>query len=422
MFNDIQVGNLRPKDKLYRVSDSHGLCIEINPNGSKLWRHRYRFNNKATMMSLGTYPEVSLLDARQARDRNKQLLKQGLNPKFTKIYNYRDNPDEISFKGMFFNWLNNKKEEWTTGYAEDILQRANSYLLPIIGKMPIDEISSPDMLKLLLEIQDKGFLDTLQKVKGIANGVFSHSVGMGIITVNPVRDLPNDIFKKKPIKHHATITDPHEIGLLLNMLDKHIGSDEVNAALTIAPHVFLKPGELTGLLWNEVDFHTRLIRINANRMKTKKVHFVPMSIQVLATLKNLSQIDTGSDYVFPTPRNRNASITTNALLVAIRSLGIDKFTFTTHGFRSMASTRLNELGYRVDIIELQLAHTQSNTVRVVYNRNEHLEERRTMMQDWSDYLTTLKGIAPSTNNSNSVNNTMEQYRKSKRKTFSRLTI
>ncbi len=419
MLNDTQVRNLRPKHKLYRVSDSHGLCIEINPNGSKLWRHRYRFNNKATMMALGTYLEVSLLDARQARDRNKQLLKQGLNPKRPKIDNYRDNPDEISFKGMFFNWLNNKKDEWTPGYAEDILQRANSYLLPIIGKMPIDEISSPIMLKLLLEIQDKGLLDTLQKVKGIANGVFSHSVGMGIITVNPVRDLPNDIFKKKLIKQHATITDPKEIGLLLNMLDQHIGSDEVNAALTIAPHVFLRPGELTGLLWSEVDFHARLIRINAERMKMKKVHLVPMSNQVLTTLKNLSQIDTGSDYVFPTPRNKNASITTNALLVAIRSLGIDKFTFTTHGFRHMASIRLNELGYRADIIELQLAHSKSNTVRAAYNHSDHIEERRTMMQEWSDHLAKLKDITPSLSldNATTIDETMEQYRKSKRKTI-----
>ena len=418
MLNDTQVRNLRPKHKLYRVSDSHGLCIEINPNGSKLWRHRYRFNNKATMMALGAYPEVSLLDARQARDRNKQLLK-GLNPKRPKIDSYRDNPDEISFKGMFFNWLNNKKDEWTPGYAEDILQRANSYLLPIIGKMPIDEINSPIMLKLLLEIQDKGLLDTLQKVKSIANGVFSHSVGMGIITVNPVRDLPNDIFKKKPIKHHATITDPKEIGLLLHMLDKHIGSDEVNAALTIAPHVFLRPGELTGLLWSEVDFHARLIRINAERMKMKKVHLVPMSNQVLTTLKNLSQIDTGSDYIFPTPRNKNASITTNALLVAIRSLGIDKFTFTTHGFRHMASIRLNELGYRADIIELQLAHSKSNTVRAAYNHSDHIEERRTMMQEWSDHLAKLKYITPSLSldNATTIDETMEQYRKSKRKTI-----
>ena len=418
MLNDTQVRNLKPKHKLYRVSDSHGLCIEINPNGSKLWRHRYRFNNKATMKALGTYPEVSLLDARQARDRNKQLLK-GLNPKRPKIDSYRDNPDEISFKGMFFNWLNNKKDEWTPGYAEDILQRANSYLLPIIGKMPIDEISSPIMLKLLLEIQDKGLLDTLQKVKGIANGVFSHSVGMGIITVNPVRDLPNDIFKKKLIKQHATITDPKEIGLLLNMLDQHIGSDEVNAALTIAPHVFLRPGELTGLLWSEVDFHARLIRINAERMKMKKVHLVPISNQVLTTLKNLSQIDTGSDYVFPTPRNKNASITTNALLVAIRSLGIDKFTFTTHGFRHMASIRLNELGYRADIIELQLAHSKSNTVKAAYNHSDHIEERRTMMQEWSDHLAKLKDITPSLSldNATTIDETMEQYRKSKRKTI-----
>lgn len=419
MLNDTQLRNLRPKDKLYRLSDSHGLCIEINPNGSKLWRHRYRFNNKATMMALGAYPEISLLDARQARDKNKQLLNQGLNPKQPKIDNYRDNPDGISFKGMFLNWINNKKDEWSPGYAKDTLQRANSYLLPTIGKMPIDEISSQDMLKLLLEIQDKGLLDTLQKVKVIANGVFSHSVGMGIITVNPVRDLPNDIFQKKPIKHHATITDPNEIGLLLNMLDKHIGSDEVNAALTIAPHVFLRPGELTGLLWSEVDFQARIIRINAERMQTKKVHLVPMSSQVFTTLKNLSLINTGSDYAFPTPRNKNASITTNALLVAIRSLGIDKFTFTTHGFRHMASIRLNELGYRTDVIELQLAHTESNTIRAVYSHSDHIEERRTMMQEWSDHLVKLKDTTPglSLSNATTINETMEQYRKSKRKTF-----
>jgi integrase len=415
MLNDTQIIDFKPKEKLYRVSDSHGLCIEINPNGSKLWRYRYRFNNKATMLALGAYPEISLLAARQARDKHKQLLKQGLNPKNKKIDNFRDNPDEISFKGMFHNWLNNKKNGWTPGYAEDTLQRANSYLLPNIGEMPIDEISSPDMLKLFLEIQDKGLLDTLQKVKGIANGVFSHSVGMGIITVNPVRDLPSDIFKRKPIQHYATITDPKEIGLLLNMLDKHIGSDEVNAALNIAPHVFLRPGELTGLSWNEIDFEERLIRINAERMKTNKVHLVPMSTQVFTTLKNLSQINTGSDYVFPTPRNKNASITTNALLVAIRSLGIDKFTFTTHGFRHMAGIRLNELGYRTDIIELQLAHTKSNRIISADNYSNHIEERSTMMQEWSDYLIELKDSTPSLSSATTIDETMEQYRKSKRK-------
>ena len=419
MLNDTQIINFRPKDKLYRVSDSHGLCIEINPNGSKLWRHRYRFNNKATMIALGSYPEISLLDARKARDRNKKLLRQGLNPKYPKIDNYKDNPDEISFKGMFLNWFNNKKDEWSPGYAEDTLQRANRYLLPAIGEMPIDEISSPDMLKLLLQIQDKGLLDTLQKIKVIANGVFSHSVGMGIITVNPVRDLPNDIFQKKPTKHHATITDPKEIGLLLNMLDKHIGSDEVNAALKIAPHVFLRPGELTGLLWSEVDFEARLIHINAERMKTNKVHLVPMSTQVFTTLKNLSQINTGSNYVFPTPRNKNASITTNALLVAIRSLGIDKFTFTTHGFRQMAAIRLHELGYRTDVIEVQLAITKSSIITPAYNNSNLIEERRTMMQEWSDHLIELKETTPSLslNSATTVDETMEQYRKSKRKTF-----
>ena len=395
MLTDTKVRNLKPKDKLYRVADSHGLAIEVNPNGSKLWRHRFRYNNKATMMSLGSYPMVSLLEARQKRDINKQLLSQGINP--ARAQSKIDNT-KPTFKEMFEQWIENKRDEWSSGYIEDTQQRANNYLIPTLGKLPIEDIKSPDMRNLLLKIQSSGKLDMLQKVKGIANGVFKYSVGMGVISVNPVRDLPNEIFKKKPVKHYASITDPKEIGILLDKLEEYNGSYEVNNALMLAPHLFLRPSELTGLLWSEVDFDEKIIRIGEDRMKMKRIHLVPMSKQVLGMILKISKFNTESLYVFPGPRNINKPITPDSLRLAIRRLGIDKDTFTTHSFRSMASTRLNELNYRADVIEIQLAHAEGNKIRGAYNHAQYLSERVKLMQDWSNYLYKLQNktsVSPS---------------------------
>ena len=400
MLTDTKVRNLKPKDKLYRMADSHGLALEINPNGSKLWRHRYRYNNKATMMSLGHYPEVSLLDARQERDNNKQLLKKGVNPLKAKS---NSSITKSTFSDMFDKWIDKNKDGWTLGYVEDTVQRANNYLIPILGKLPVEDIKSPDMRNLLLSIEKTGKLDMLKKVKGIANGVFKYSVGMGVIVVNPVRDLPSDIFKKKPIKHYATITDPKEIASLLGKLEKYKGSHEVNTALKLAPHLLLRPSELSGLLWSEIDFDEKLIRIGAERMKMNRVHLVPLSKQTFTIFQMLSQYDNGSPFVFPSPRGLNASITPDSLRNAIRSLGVEKEEFTTHSFRSMASTRLNELNYKGDVIEIQLSHAQKDKIRSAYNHAEYLPERKKMMQDWSNYLDKLQNktsVSPSENQLN----------------------
>ena len=388
MLTDTKIRNLKRKNKLYRIADSQGLTLEINPNGSKLWRHRYRFNNRATMMSLGPYPLVSLLEARQARDKNKQLLLKGINPKQIK--------DELkprikaTFEEMFLKWINKNKNQWSIGYVEDTIQRSNNYLMPKLGKLPIEDIKSSEIRNLLLKIQDTGKLDMLKKVKSILNGVFKYSVGMDIVKINPVRDLPNEIFEKKAEKHYATITDPKEIPWLLEKLEQHEGTYEVRAALVIAPHVFLRPSELTELEWNEIDFDERLIRINKERMKTKKPHLVPMSRQVFKALQNLRNVNNDSDYVFPTSRNTTKPITSDSLRLALRRAGIGKDKMTPHGFRSLASTRLNELGYKADLIEIQLSHLPTNKVRAAYNHAEYLDERRLMMQEWSDYLDTLQ--------------------------------
>jgi len=388
VLTDTKIRNLKRKDKLYRIADAQGLTLEINPNGSKLWRHRYRFNNRATMMSLGPYPLVSLLEARQARDKNKQLLHKGINPKQRKE---ELNPAiRPTFEEMFLKWINKNKNHWSIGYVEDTIQRSNNYLMPKLGNLPIEDIKSSDIRNLLLKIQDTGKLDMLKKVKSILNGIFKYSVGMDIIKVNPVRDLPNDIFEKKVEKHYATITDPKEIPWLLDKLEQHEGTYEVRAALVIAPHVFLRPSELTGLLWSEVDFDDKLIRINKERMKIKRPHLVPMSHQVFKAFQNLRNVNVDSDYVFPTNRNKNKPITPDSLRLALRRVDVGKDKMTPHGFRSMASTRLNELGYRGDLTEIQLSHSPANKVRAAYNHAEYLDERRLMMQEWSDYLDKLQ--------------------------------
>jgi integrase len=388
VLTDTKIRNLKRKKKLYRVADSHGLALEINPNGSKLWRHRYRFNNRATMMSLGSYPLVSLFEARQARDKNRQMLHKGINPKQAKIE--LNPPVRATFEEMFYKWINKNKNQWSFGYVEDTIQRSNNYLLPKLGNLPIEDIKSSEIRVLLLKIQDTGKLDMMKKVKSILNGVFKYSVGMDEIKVNPVRDLPNEIFEKKPEKHYAAITDPKEIPWLLDKLEQHEGSYEVGAALVIAPHVFLRPTELTGLLWSEVDFGDKLIRINKERMKAKKPHLVPMSHQIFKALQNLRNVNVDSDYVFPTNRNKNKPITSDSLRLALRRVGVKKDKMTPHGFRGMASTRLNELGYRDDLIEIQLSHLPANKVRAAYNHAEYLEDRRLMMQGWSDYLNQLQ--------------------------------
>jgi integrase len=386
-LNDTQLRSLKSKDKLYRIADSNGLAIEVAVSGSKIWRYRYRFNNKPTMITLGHYPVMSLLDARQARDASRQLLIQGINPKEHKT---KETLSGKTFSNVFVEWHNNKMDEWSIDYANDVKQRAECYLLPFIGSKLMGEITTPEILGLLKKIEQRDLLDTLEKIKGIASRVFSYAVGMGYVTVNPVRDLPRDVFKKKNQQHYSTITNPKEIGFLLRAIDGHKGSYQVRTALIIAPHLFLRPGELVGLTWKEIDFNNKLIRIDGARMKMKLSHIVPLSNQVLDILKELSRIQTGSQFVFPSLKNRNQSITTASLLNSIRSLGFSKEQFTTHGFRHMASTRLNELGFRDDVIERQLAHTDSNKVRAVYNHAEHLDDRIDMMQKWSDYLDKLK--------------------------------
>jgi len=392
MLTNTKVKNLKPrttKSGRYGEADSNGLTIYIYDKGSKTWVHRYRHNSKSQTMTLGHYPSMSLLDARQVRDANKQLINQGINPKKHKA---KESQSGKTFSDIFKLWHTRRSDEWSDNYVLRVQQRAERHLLPFIGNTLIESIETADIIDILMLIDKRGNQDTLSKVKGIASNVFKYAVGIGIIKVNPVRDMSTDIFTKRKKENYPTITDPKEIGELLRKIDSYSGSYQVEKALWLAPYLFLRPVELVEMEWNEVDMDDRIIRIRGERMKMKKPHLVPMSKQVYNFFNELKKVNFDSKFVFPTPvKNKNQPITTAALLQAIRKQGIKKDEFTTHSFRSMASTRLNEMtGVMGDAVEMQLAHRDSNTIRDIYNHAQYLDKRKDMMQQWSDYLDKLK--------------------------------
>jgi integrase len=392
MLNDTQIKHAKSKDRQYRLSDGNGLNILITPKGKKTWVYRYRFNGKENTATLGHYPAVSLLEARLKRAEARELLVQGIDPNAHHKQQKISSSISIgsSFNDMFNQWFELNKESWKPNYQQDLIKRSKKHLSPYIGNRNVSEITSQEMLGVFKVIESAGTIDTLHKVKGCASRVFRYCVGLGIIEHDPTRDLPNEIFKRKKVTHLAHITDPQAIGGLLRMIDEYQGTYQIENALKIAPYLFLRPGELAGLEWNEVDLKDKLIRINAKRMKMKTTHLVPLCPQVISLLENLKNIKTGSNFVFPSLRSSTRHISPESLRAGLRRMGISNEEMTTHGFRHMASTRLYELGYKGDVIERQLAHGERNKIKAAYNHAEHLKERRIMMNEWADYLDKLK--------------------------------
>jgi len=387
MLTNTQVKGFKAKSKLYRIADSHGLALEVATSGSKIWIHRYRFNKKATMMTLGHYPEMSLLDARQARDANKQLLKKQINPKSKQA---ATNSKKL-FKDMFIEWHETQKSAWSPSYAEDVMSRAQNHIFAYIGDMYVDTIQTEDVIKMLKIIEAKGSFDTLKKMKAVVKRVFQYCIVHKVSSIDPTSVFNHETFTTKKNVNYASITKEKDVAGLLRVIDSYRGSYEVGMALKMAPHVFLRPVELAGLLWDEVDLAGRLIRINSERMKMRKNHLVPMSNQVHNMLDNLKQVKGSSEFVFTSLiKGVDRHITPDSLRAGLRRLGLSKDEITTHGFRHMASTMLYEMGYRSELVEIQLAHTEKNKSKSTYNHAEYLQERIDMMQHWSDYLDNLK--------------------------------
>jgi len=391
MLTDLKIRGLKPRNKEYSVADGNGLSIYVTPKGVKKWRYRYRFNRKASMISLGKYPAVSLSEARKQRDVYQKALFDGINPKVYKDKVRITQQDKPTFRKAFDKWFALHEGEWGERTSIKQLRAFELHVFPEIGDTLVEDIKPIDMLNVFRKMDDKGISETLKKVRGWSSRVFCDCVVSEIILSDPTRDLPKDSFKKPKPRNYATVTTPDDISDLLKTISKYknTGTYEVYQALNLAAYLLLRPSELTGLLWEEVDFKNKIIRIGKDRMKSSRAHLVPMSTQVLAKFQEIKNHGLSEKYVFPSSVNRNASINSESLRVALRRLDIPKEKFTTHGFRGMASTMLNELGFRGDIVEIQLSHTDSNKARKAYNHAEYLDERRDMMQEWSDYLDNL---------------------------------
>ncbi|HZW86418.1 MAG TPA: integrase arm-type DNA-binding domain-containing protein [Gallionella sp.] len=389
-LSNTKIKNAKPGAKPAKLVDKKGLYLLVAPAGGKWWRLKYRFGGKEKLLSLGTYPEVSLKDARQRRDDARKLLADSVDPsenrKAVKAAGVA--LAENSFEIVACEWLSKFSKNWKESHTSTIRVRLVNDVFPWLGARPIGEINAPELLTILRRIESRGALDSAHRVSAICGQVFRYAIATGRAERDPSADLKGSLPPHRG-KHLAAITDPVKIGKLMRDIDGYRGSFTVRCALRLAPMVFLRPIELSRAEWSEIDLDKAEWRIPADKMKMKALHIVPLPTQAVAILRELHPLTGAGKYLFPNVRTSTLPMAGNTILAAIRSMGYTSAEMTAHGFRHMASTLLNEQGFNADAIERQLAHKASG-VRATYNAAEYLPERRRMMQHWADYLDGLK--------------------------------
>ena len=389
-LTDPAVRNAKPGLKPIKLADEKGLFLLIHPNGSKYWRLKYRFSGKEKLLALGVYPEVRLIEARQKRDEARKQLANGVDPgTLRQVSKHTAQANaENSFEAVAREWFVKYSPQWVPSHADKIIRRFERDLFPWIGNRPIATISAKDLLAVLRRIEDRGAIDTAHRAHQNCGQVFRYAVATGRAERDPSADLRGALSPTKE-QHHPSITEPKAIGQLLRAINGYQGSFVTKCALQLAPLLFVRPGELRKAEWQEFNLDAAEWRIPAEKMKMRAVHIVPLSAQAIVILRELQALTGDSKYVFTGLRSKNRPMSENTVNAALRRLGYSKTDMTGHGFRSMASTILNEQGWNRDAIERQLAHAERDSVRAAYNYAEHLPKRREMMQHWSDYLDTL---------------------------------
>jgi len=396
----------RCSQKSVRLFDGGGLYIEIAPNGGKWWRLKYLFAGKEKRLSLGVYPVVPLAGrkdkdtgqwvkgARDRREEVKRLLANGIDPSEHRKAHKAVVIERAanSFEAVAREWIASYSKKWVKNYSDKILKRLENNVFPGLGSRPIAEITSRETLAVLRKIEDREAYETAHRTMQNCSQVFRYAVATGRADRDPTLELRGALTPNKE-RHYPSITDPEGIGALLRAIDGYDGSLATKCALRLAPLVFVRPGELRRAQWTELNLDKAEWRIPAERMKMREQHIVPLSTQAVAVLKELQPLTGRGSYVFPGARTNGRPMSENTVNAALRRLGYSKTQMTGHGFRSMASTQLNEQGWNRDAIERQLAHSERDGVRAAYNFAEHLPERWKMMQQWADYLDKLKAGA-----------------------------
>jgi integrase len=391
LLTTTKIQNTAPGRKAVRLFDGRGLYLEIAPSGSRWWRFKYRFAGKEKRISLGVYPDVGLKKARDKREEMRRLVADGVDPsaarKQEKLATIEST--EHTFEAIAREWFEKHSPNWEASYSVKLLARLEANIFPWLGKRPIRDIKAPELLAVLRRVESRGVLETAHRLMNYCSNIFRYAIATGRADRDISLDLRGALPPSTPV-HHASITEPHGVAALLRTIDGYRGSNVTRYALQLAPLVFVRPGELRKAEWSEIDLVAGEWRIPAERMKLKAKHIVPLSTQAVAILRALQPLTDKGRYVFPGARSRERPMSENTVNGGLRRLGWSGAEMTGHGFRSMASTLLNEQGWNRDAIERQLAHSERNSIRAAYNFAEHLPERRRMMQAWADYLHTLK--------------------------------
>lgn len=386
-LSDALVRNAKPRERRYKLFDETGLFLIVTPQGGKWWRVRYRWEGREQTLSLGTYPAVTLKRARMGRDAIRQQILEGTNPAEARK---AEDPDALreTFESQARQWHEARAPRWSAVHAARVLRDLERDVFPWIGVAPIATLAAPQLKPVLARIRDRGAIESAHRVLQIIGQVCRYAIAGGHAERNPATDLKG--WLPSPTRtHFAALTDPRAIGELLRALDGYQGTFPVQCALRLAPRLMVRPGELRQAEWVEFDLEAALWRIPAAKMKTRSEHLVPLSRQCLAILEELRPLTGRGNYLFPSIRGRSRPMSENTINGALRALGYGPDVMTAHGFRAMASSRLNEMGWSPDVIERQLAHAERNAVRAAYNRASYLPERQKMMQVWSDYLDGL---------------------------------
>lgn len=393
-LTDAHLRNAKPDAKPRKISDGGGLFLMITPQGSKLWRLAYRFAGKQKTLALGAYPAISLEKAREGRSAAKRLLAEGTDPADAKRIEKQQQrlSSENTFQAIADEWLEKIRRE---GRADKTLEKTEWLLRfahPVIGRRPINSITSVDVLDVLRRVEKRGRYETARRLRSTIGTVFRYAIATARAENDPTVALRGALTVPK-VQHRAAVTDPKALGGLLRAIDGFDGQPTTRAALQLQTILFPRPGELRAAEWHEFDFDNAVWTIPAERTKMRREHRIPLPHQALGILRGIKEITGRSSLLFPSIRSTRRPISENTLNAAMRRLGYSKDEVTAHGFRATGSTLLNESGlWSPDAIERQLAHVESNDVRRAYARGDHWAERVRMMQWWADYLDELKSV------------------------------
>ena len=398
MLTDTYIKSLKPAEKARKYADGGGLFLYIPTSGSKLWRMAYRFNKKSKLLSFGEYPTVTLKKAREKRDEAKKLLADGIDPAQHKkaARAAREAEEANSFKNIALEWQETQTVHILPAGRAHLLHCLEQHIFPHIGSMPITQIEAADILAFVKPFEKQDRLNQAHLLIQLCGRVFRYAIATSRARHDVTADLRGAIRTKRP-KHHPTILDKNRIGKLLLEFDEHPGYYPVTCALRIMPHVFVREKELIWAEWTEFDLERAEWRIPAERMKKREMHIVPLSRQVLQILRELHRFSGNGRYLFPSARYMEKPIQKSTMLAALRRKGYSGSEMCIHGFRSMASTLLNEQGFDPDWIERQLAHKEKDTSRIAYNHAQYLPQRHRMMQAWADFLDRLREEAQKDN-------------------------